>query len=492
MATQQKQNELLHSDRHLRGHLKRLGLDTIEQYRTWCADNGFSDKLRKKERQRVLEIEYAARLAARRQLLRQKRDARRRGDHLLSLARREIDARHVSTPSLIRFANAVKETNHKRKTLVELLTHLLSQRASFLNGYSFYPHDGEIAGNSAIEALPLLAAFGPHWVRPLESWKPKTRSARRQFISLLHHLLLRYGDMPAFLDRVWFTGHGGQSDKERLWYVQIGAGENFTRCNLPLPYTKRMAHHFLSAPNDATINEAIRWGQVIGLGGDDRLAQAIMGTRLANDFSQHPFWTTVIQWFIRNPLEDMAQVGPVIDYIYFQKFEVAYYYLGADQNEAGPARQPNFTMKGRTPEALLRQVNRWHAGLDSTFAFDVPQWKPSGLPSFDWLDKSWDGHDQWWSIREVCTAKELVAEGRKMHHCVASYASTCVRGARSIWRMEVESCGMHVKVLTLEVDPQTRTIVQARGKFNRLATDQEKDVLRRWASSVGLKLGNYV
>ena len=41
------------------------------------------------------------------------------------------------------------------------------------------------------------------WVRPLSSWKVTSHNRRRQFSSLIRHLLARY-PVPAFMDSVWF------------------------------------------------------------------------------------------------------------------------------------------------------------------------------------------------------------------------------------------------------------------------------------------------
>ncbi|PQO45055.1 PcfJ domain-containing protein [Blastopirellula marina] len=487
MATQHKQKSTS-TDRYFLDHLTRLGLDTAEQYRDWCVEHGFNDKLRKSARQRDAEAAHAQRLAAYRQLLRKKRDARRQTDRLLAIARGDLSERQLSDSTQQGFANAIRQSQCKRAPLTELLKHLLRERADFLAGEPFFSDDD--IGASALEALPLIAVHANAWVRPLAAWKPKPRSGRKQFLSLLHHLFVRY-DMPAFFDKVWFTGFSRQANRERRWYVRIGSGENFRKCDAPIPYTKKMAHYFLTAPADATVSEAIRWGQVLGLGGSPQLAQAVLHTRLRDNFANDDFWITVIQWLVDHPLPDLRQVGPIVDYIQFQKFEVAYYYLGENRNEAGPARQPNFSLRGRTADSLLRDVNRWHAGLDANAVFDVPTWDASGIGDFDHLDETSDGAPRWWSIREICSAKELVAEGRKMRHCVASYATTCVRGDCSIWRMEVETAGMHDKALTLEINPATSTIVQARGKYNRLASNDERNVLRLWAKQAGLKLGNY-
>ena len=48
------------------------------------------------------------------------------------------------------------------------------------------------------------------------------------------------------------------------------------------------------------------------------------------------------------------------------------------------------------------------------------------------------------------------------------------------------------KVLTVEVNPATRLICQARGKRNALPTEKQRDILRRWAQRAGLQLAKHV
>jgi hypothetical protein len=87
-----------------------------------------------------------------------------------------------------------------------------------------------------------------------------------------------------------------------------------------------------------------------------------------------------------------------------------------------------------------------------------------------------------WRIRELLSSQELIAEGRRMSHCVASYANSCHKGICSIWSMEVETDFGTEPLLTIEVNHQRKEMCQARGKANRLPTDKEKDILRRWAA----------
>src|SRR5205807_736509 len=72
-----------------------------------------------------------------------------------------------------------------------------------------------------------------------------------------------------------------------------------------------------------------------------------------------------------------------------------------------------------------------------------------------------------WTIKELLTSQELLAEGQAMRHCVASYTQECAKRRTTIWSLRVENEEGQRRVLTIEVDPKTRTICQVRGKRNR-------------------------
>jgi hypothetical protein len=81
-----------------------------------------------------------------------------------------------------------------------------------------------------------------------------------------------------------------------------------------------------------------------------------------------------------------------------------------------------------------------------------------------------------WTITELLDSHALVAEGRSMQHCVATYVSSCLHGKSSIWAMEVETDGERRKMLTVEVDPARKVICQARGKRNELPNEKCRDM----------------
>jgi hypothetical protein len=98
-----------------------------------------------------------------------------------------------------------------------------------------------------------------------------------------------------------------------------------------------------------------------------------------------------------------------------------------------------------------------------------------------------------WTIVELMSRKELYHEGQVMRHCVASYDNSCAYGGTSIWSMGIErNLGRRKRVLTIEVANRMKTICQVRGKANRLASQKEMNIVRRWATQEKLTLAGYV
>jgi hypothetical protein len=334
-----------------------------------------------------------------------------------------------------------------------------------------------------------LARSAESWVRPIESWTPRSHNARKQFSSLARHLWANY-DVPLFMDQSWTEG----GDREQAWFRHIGIGQSIrTASELPIEMTKKMAHHFTSAPPDYTIHAAFRWSQVHALGGDRRLADALRDTRLVRGFKDDSFWLTVIRFFIKNPMLDTAHINPIIDYIWNQKYEPVIVFIDRGVAEQRPPQQPNFSMRGRSAVSLLRAVDEWHRRLGKEVLAGNLQWKKSEISDFTHLEgQAEKGNMRQWRIRELVNSAELVAEGRQMEHCVSTYASSCHSGQCSIWTMEVETNEGVEKCVTIEVKHPEDEIRQVRGKRNRFASSDEMQMVRRWASLHNLRVAGYL
>jgi hypothetical protein len=241
------------------------------------------------------------------------------------------------------------------------------------------------------------------------------------------------------------------------------------------------------------VNAAFRWAQIHALGGNKAAADAVAETRMARQFNDEDFWLSVLRFFVDNPLLDTRHYGPIIDYIWHQKYEPQIVFIDRGVAREDPPLQPNFSMRGRTPDTLLRQVDAWHRRLGKESRGGHAQWMKSKYADFRYVEgKAQSRNMKVWTIRELLNSKELIAEGRTLQHCVATYAHSCLAGHTSIWTMDLQTSYELEKRLTIELHLRTKTIRQVRGLRNRLAAKPEMQVIRLWASKEGFRIAAYV
>ena len=492
-------------------HIKALGLETVEEYRAWCRDRGLSASLHKGRNQRRKERELDQTAAAATALTRLRQQTRRPRNTIARI----FNGAHrdgLKADYLVRIRSVAVELESKppvRNCFRELLEGVEKQGALLRLGPAL-PRLGDAEGNSFIDGLAALARHGEDWLRPPGDWKPDSRNPRRQFSSVARHLLARY-EVPEFLDSVWFRGGAEEACRQQGWFKHIGGGGNIRTVELPLALNKSMAHCFPQAPASYTAEEALRYAQIVGQGGEEALVEAIVDTRLGASFEHEPFWASVIQFLVRHPMLDPDLVGPIVDFIQAQKFEPQEHALPGGGVERGEPPQPNFSMKSRSLPKLLGHVEEWHERLArDTRVYTGGSWAPSGIGALEWLDEEDPAEPVRWTIHEILGGRELVAEGKAMNHCVASYVNNCRRGNTSIWSMQAqEAKGRPHQVMTIAVQSGGRHISQARGRRNALprAKDEQfrrlqasykyylrrsRHVLNRWMEQEGLTMGRRV
>lgn len=468
-----------------RQHLEKLGLPSESEYRRWCKKHNLGNGVFKSGAQKRRELQIAERgrntelLARRRGHTRKpKKTLRQLYDGELSSGQLGADYLYVARSQF----EALKQEPATRRAYLDLL--LAAEEHGKLFGLEpALPYLGQQPANRFMVGLAQLARHHECFVRPTETWRPESRNPRRQFGHLSRHLLARYADVPGFMDAAWFGEPDPDVTRQQQWFLHVGAGGNIrTAPEIPVVLTKRMAHEFLSAPEDLTIPLALRWAQVIGQGGEQALARAVMASRLGESFEEEVFWSSVVVFFARNPMLDPSQVGPIVDFAHNQKYEPQERFLADGTVERQGPRQPNYAMKSRSMEKLLRQVDEWHEALNQRvvdpFEEDA---RPRGgkgwqnLIAWDRCDISEFDHEETntntgeninWMIRELCSNRALSAEGRAMAHCVSSYEKSCRNGNTTIWSLSARVDRARIPVLTIAVDPRRRAITQVRGKFN--------------------------
>jgi hypothetical protein len=469
-------------------HLAQLGLPSVLAYRRWCCKSGFRSTVEKSPVQRAAELaHHQARQQEQAVPVGVDRDHRPwRAERIRRIFRGECDGVPLTDVfSRIRRGYLALASDADACAALEQLVLHTEMYTCFYRPAPAHRRFGAGVDNTFIAALEQLARHHRDWLRPLADWRPRGRKGRDQFAELVRHLLARY-DVPRVMDAAWFQGNCEQARAEQQWFKHIGVGQNLRTAGVPTVITKRAAHLLLhDHSGHRTIPQAIRRVQVLALGGHARLADAVSWSSLCSDFAHDVFWLSVIHFFINNhPMLSVTYVDPIIDYIRHQKFELQRL-AGPDGVIAErPPPHPAFSVKGRSAEKLLRQVDHWHAQLSGLEHLPLRTWEPSGLPGLAHGEAdSKLGRQVEWTVVELLTSAQLGVEGRVMHHCVGSYTERCAGGQIAIWSMRVvdleaeEPEPMHV--LTIAVDPARRVVTEARGKYNLRPFDQVRQSKRR-------------
>ena len=309
-------------------------------------------------------------------------------------------------------------------------------------------------------------------VRDIDEWVPKGKSCETLYRSLASHVFAKF-PMPAFLWSAFFV-----CDKREIETVKrIAAGESLFKMaqvgEFPLPLTRKQCHDFLASPSDFNFIQALRRMQVKTHGGNLRLYQTWIGLDFGRNISTQDreiFWDGVLAWFSKHSMLDVSQISPLVDYITFRKREDA-----------------TFTMKGRSPIAMIRGMEQWHKDLGKSRDNDKREFGMSGFRDGSYSFPN-DKLSRTWYVNELLSGKALNKEGSELKHCAASYARSVEEGRISMWSMTEG----HQKVITIEVHNQTKQIMQARGRFNRSCSNEEFRILTKWAQDNNLIISRYL
>lgn len=349
----------------------------------------------------------------------------------------------------------------------------------------------------------LVFLLAPFWIRSLESWVGFDRCDPGAVIrSLIDHLLVRY-PVPEALYEPWvghdalyppWNGEAAPSLKWVSWLVLIGRGASVPRAGSRFGWTvssKRLAQ-LHAAPSGLTPVEALIWAEVLHAGGSqlefERLSRHLgylcdptaIGAEIEVRFEinrdvdaghavrNRRFLHATVDWLVRHraDLPDAHLVERILDWALHRHTED----LAHDVPD-----HARFSWRGRTPDRARDAALEYDRRLDESNRH---------RRSFRWRPRGWDRElpDEGgaWTVRELTSSMELADESHAMSHCVASYDYRCAHGASAIFSLSFAGD----RQVTVELEPTSRRIVQARGKNNRGCLPRELQVLRRWLDSL--------
>ncbi|WP_291722131.1 PcfJ domain-containing protein [Bernardetia sp.] len=335
-----------------------------------------------------------------------------------------------------------------------------------------------------LDALASVAKEHAFFVRNIEDWKPKGRNSLKLFTDLVRHLFVKY-EVPHCMTSLWFDN---ENQLARSWFIDVAQGKNASKLNhFPVPITKKEAHHFVKAPAKFTFVAAIRYGQAKAMGASTPFINNLIKTDLGKYlYPKENFWKEVIGFLYRNrPNATAQELEIVVEYIWAQKFAKTW---GAN-NKGQVVRKnppfPNFELKGRTWDALWRVAFEWFKIVG--IVRQVPQEWAHFIIKENYV-KAKTG--QCFVFNQLLTRQELFEEGRNMNHCVGSYTNNCKNSNAAIFSMRnVLSKGN--SLVTIEVNPRNRNIVQAQRRFNHSPSDFEMKIIKEWARKNDLKVPSY-
>jgi len=356
-----------------------------------------------------------------------------------------------------------KKEAKRRKAFKDMLLHLFKQRCTKL-----------LRSEEFLQVIYQISWFNSEYKRAINDWKRNSHNPEKQLKDIARHCFAKY-DIPAFMYEVWFDGNR----KYMSWFIDLGNGysvKNLTK--VPVKLTKKGAHYFLQAPASYTIEMALRRAQALSYGTDELVAERIAHSRLSrNNFQHEDFWETVIQFFMKQTMLDFNKMNEIMDYL-------------ADCIRTNH----NYSIKGRTITSLTRQSDEWHIAqaIHSASTVELFTWNPL-LDSSLIIHKKQEKELKKYRLFELCSSQELIAEGKKMNHCVASYARSCCVKVTSIFTLRCTSFSKGTETLaTIEVDVRSQTIVQAKARFNKPISANAQKIMYDWAVENDLKIGKWL
>jgi hypothetical protein len=335
-----------------------------------------------------------------------------------------------------------------------------------------------------------MANQAERWYRQPETWLPRSQSQWQLFRSLLDHMFAQY-PVPGCMSWAWLAERTKPWERELYIHLARGHSVRTFQSSYPWRLTKSGARFFIQAPDDLRPVTAYRWAQIRSLGGDISLARSLLGTVLAAPTADEAFWATVIQFLIENGPFPTGEAASIVQFIQRQRFEPAEHVWG--RGAGTRPLQPEFSLAGSSLSALRRHMANWQgefaSQVSARFRVDeqTPAWEPTTIRP---LQVSDDGET--WTIHELLNPSELRVEGGIMRHCVGSYVSACRTRRTSIWSLRVARGQTQRRELTIEVVPETKTIRQAKGRFNAPPSPIARRMLLLWANRAGLKVDSSV
>lgn len=322
--------------------------------------------------------------------------------------------------------------------------------------------------------LLAVLAWRKRWRRRPEDWVPLRKGRpERRFGALLRWLFVQYNvprrfDEP-FLRNLDDSGPPHPGDPRQAWLIEVGNGARLRTCaNLPFALTSRMAREIIDAPDTLGLYPAFRWGQVLGLGGREAVAERVARSPLGRPMHEEAeaFWTIALGHIARAPFLAPTEIDNLIDYLRFMRF-----------GERGQRDQLRFEARADGFEWGRRQLR---TVVTMAQAWQQRDRLHRGRPERKWEARNLDLEVAEGRFVELTSTVALVREGNALEHCVGSYDGLCASGRAAILSF-LPTHPSRMGRVTVHVDLADRRVAEVRGRKNRRPSADEWHALQTWA-----------
>jgi len=308
----------------------------------------------------------------------------------------------------------------------------------------------------------------PH--KSLDNFKPKSKNIEKVALDILNNYIFKYPVIKS-LSHCFFqkNNHSDLQNTLILAVYQLSQGVKFKNIKFfgNIHLTRKQLHFALSQNSKFHGLEHLRFAQIQDY--QPKIIQAVMkNNNKTSNFSLNENLFQEFLIYMNNQELDMFetdQIMPLFDYI-------------CQQDRQARNDGTTFTIKHHSLFSLYTKMIEWHRKLNSKRA--SLEWEPSPLfqPLEIIKEKTINNSvvPVVYKIVELTTEKELIAEGKQLHHCVASYANRCFQGHCRIFSLRHSYFDEKYKSLaTIEV--VNNRPVQIRGFANKSVIGEESKII---------------
>lgn len=307
-----------------------------------------------------------------------------------------------------------------------------------------------------IKKVFFLYEYVPNLFKELKFDSTQEPNLKNVIYSLFQNFMVSRVFLEAFIkDRI--------NEKELNWFLSEITGKNIVyEENLPFKMSRKAAHFFrcLEYDVDLSVTLSLVFAQMYTLTQNIQFSRAVAYN--IRNLNQTEFWIDAMSNLCNKGL-DSGDVLEVIDYI----------------NEVVFVEGRKIDFKNKKLETLYRDIEQWHHELNAKAFFQshrVVRLPNAFVPNFELEYK-----DSMYKIIQLKKSDELYYEGKYLDHCVYSYKRYCLNKKSFIFSLRcVNENNLEKSLITIEVDDQ-KQIRQAKGKYNRAATQDEKFIIQKWA-----------